>query len=297
MRRLALLAGVAAVAAGLGTIGSSGAHADAAVPTVGAETCASGSIRAIINGKQTCLRAGQRCVKRFERQYHRYGFHCHRGRLRADAWIALESRPLHLPRIEPGAACPRSTGKRVDPNFGIAYGDGPAYPVMSEVGTDGIVHYGNSRREGGWYYEKVLWVVDPSHRERTLVRGRQIDGPNQLRFELGSDPPKELRIRRWSTVESGWGHRPSETRIRAPGCYAYQADGKDFSTVIVFQVAPYDSEDRSPGRLSPTIPDWSFKQDQPVAVPKRGPSVPVGNPLLFAHFQGSEEGSEGASIG
>lgn len=220
-----------------------GAHNQAASPSgarlhVMTGTCRPGFVPGLINGKHRCLRAGQRCVKRFDRQYHRYGFHCHRGRLRADAWIVLESRPLHLPRIEPGAACPRSTGKRVDPTFGIAYGDGPAYPVMSEVGTDGIVHYGNARRGGGWYYEKVLWIVDPSHRERTLVRGRQIDGPHQLRFELGSDPPKELRIHRWGTVESGWGDRPSYSRIRAPGCYAYQADGKDFTTVVVFQAAP-----------------------------------------------------------
>jgi len=191
----------------------------------------------VINGKYRCLRAGQRCVKRFDRQYHRYGFHCHTGRLRGDAWIALESRPLHLPRIEPGAACPRSTGRQVDPNFGIAYGDGPAYPVMG-VGDDGVVHYGDSRREGGWYYVKVLWVVDPQHRERTLVRGLQIDGRSELRFEFGPEPAKELRIPRWGTVGSGWGHRPSESRIRAQGCYAYQADGRDFSTVIVFQAAP-----------------------------------------------------------
>jgi hypothetical protein len=35
----------------------------------------------VINGKQTCLKAGRRCNKRLDRQYHRYKFHCHAGRL------------------------------------------------------------------------------------------------------------------------------------------------------------------------------------------------------------------------
>jgi hypothetical protein len=79
-------------------------------------------------------------MKRFDRQYHRYGFHCHTGRLRADPWIALASRPLHLPRIAPGATCPRSAGGVVNPSFGVAYGDGPVYPVGLDLRGDGIVH-------------------------------------------------------------------------------------------------------------------------------------------------------------
>lgn len=242
MRRLALLAGVAAVAAGLGTVGSLGASRNTAAASGSAKTCAAGAVRAVINGKQTCLRAGQRCAKRFDRQYHRYGFHCHTGRLRADRWIALASRPLHLPQITPGAACPRSPGRVVNPNFGIAYGPGPVYPVGMEVGSDGIVHYGGAEPVRGWYGFKVLWITDP-RREDTLVRGRQLDGSNQLRFDTNAGIVPQLRIAGglvgWGTVRgSYWGHRPSEERVQAPGCYAFQADGKSFSTVIVFQAAP-----------------------------------------------------------
>jgi DNA-binding beta-propeller fold protein YncE len=43
--------------------------------------CQQGSVAAVIDGKKVCLRRGQRCDKRFDRQYHRYGFHCHSGRL------------------------------------------------------------------------------------------------------------------------------------------------------------------------------------------------------------------------
>jgi hypothetical protein len=43
--------------------------------------CPKGSVPALIGGKRTCLRAGRRCAKRLDRQYHRYRFHCHSGRL------------------------------------------------------------------------------------------------------------------------------------------------------------------------------------------------------------------------
>ena len=38
----------------------------------------------------------------------------------------------------------------------------------------------------------------------------------------------------------GQRYRPSYTRVRGPGCYAYQVDGTSFSRVIVFEaiVAP-----------------------------------------------------------
>ncbi len=205
MRRLALLVSLAAVAAALGTVGGLGASPPPATPSGGAKTCAAGSVRAVIGGRQRCLRAGQRCARRFDRQYHRYGFHCHTGRLRADQWLALESRPLHLPHLAPGAACPRSTGRIVNANFGPAYGDGPVYAAIG--GTDGTVHIGNSQQVNGWYALKVLWITDP-RREKTLIRGRQIDGPRQVRFDTDAGIVPGLRLAGWGTVSgSYWGHR------------------------------------------------------------------------------------------
>ncbi len=43
--------------------------------------CNGGSVAAVIAGKPVCLRRGLKCARRFDRQYHRYGFHCHSGRL------------------------------------------------------------------------------------------------------------------------------------------------------------------------------------------------------------------------
>jgi hypothetical protein len=55
--------------------------------------CAWGAVTSKIDGKQVCLRAGQRCERRLERQYHRYGFHCHAGQLQR----AVNARPLQQP--------------------------------------------------------------------------------------------------------------------------------------------------------------------------------------------------------
>jgi len=46
-----------------------------------ATRCARGSVAAVVEGKRVCLRRGQRCRTRLDRVYHRYGFHCHTGRL------------------------------------------------------------------------------------------------------------------------------------------------------------------------------------------------------------------------
>lgn len=46
----------------------------------------------MIAGKHACLRAGQGCKRPLDRQYHRYGFHCHSGRLASDP-----SQPNALP--------------------------------------------------------------------------------------------------------------------------------------------------------------------------------------------------------
>lgn len=52
------------------------------VQPVSLEHRRSGGFRhAIIGGRHKCLRTGQRCTRRYDRQYHRYGFHCHGRRL------------------------------------------------------------------------------------------------------------------------------------------------------------------------------------------------------------------------
>jgi pimeloyl-ACP methyl ester carboxylesterase len=43
--------------------------------------CPKGAVAATIAGKRVCLKSGQKCKSSRDGQYHRYGFHCHTGRL------------------------------------------------------------------------------------------------------------------------------------------------------------------------------------------------------------------------
>jgi hypothetical protein len=159
---------------------------------------------------------------------------------RTDPWKQLY-RPLHIPSIEPGSQCPVS---RADPNTnlprhgfsGPAWGRGPAYPVLgSDRPVLEFIYKDPPSSWSTWGGAKVLWVVSSRYRGRVLIRGRRLDGPDRLRFDGGRLPPLELRIRTPPPGWKRWRDRPSFTRIRTPGCYAYQIDGKPFSHLIVFE--------------------------------------------------------------
>jgi hypothetical protein len=47
-----------------------------------APACARGSVAALVGGKRVCLKAGNRCKARYNRQYRQHGFRCVKGRLR-----------------------------------------------------------------------------------------------------------------------------------------------------------------------------------------------------------------------
>jgi hypothetical protein len=58
-----------------------------------------------------------------------------------------------------------------------------------------------------------------------------------LRFDRGRPPAAEIRIPPYTApyYRGRARDRPSYTRVQAPGCYAYQVDGLDFSYTIVFE--------------------------------------------------------------
>jgi hypothetical protein len=167
-----------------------------------------------------------------------------------DVWKNLH-RPLHLPVVAASAPCPVSA-MNTEFDFGKygvqnGIGRGPAYPIGFEqpgsilniaVATDRRSVFYGSR----WSGQKVLWFVSPAYRGPVLIRGRQLDGANLVRFEGAGlrVPPAELRItknmaRAGGAAEYGQRERPSYTRLLGPGCYAYQVDGTTFSRTIVFR--------------------------------------------------------------
>jgi len=154
-------------------------------------------------------------------------------------WETLRGRPLDLPTLAPGEPCPTTVGRDVS-NFRAALGDGPIYPVG--LSYDAVLQFGYTGEFLGseWGGTKVLWLSSASYEGPALIRGHQIDGPNELRFDRGSPPPTELQCPLEGSAtspdqEPGWREVPSFTRVRAPGCYAYQVDGLDFTEVIVFR--------------------------------------------------------------
>lgn len=76
MRRI-LAATLAAIAIG-GLPATAPAQTASSPQAVIAKTCSRGYTHAVINGAHKCLRRGQYCSRPADRQYHRYGFHCHR---------------------------------------------------------------------------------------------------------------------------------------------------------------------------------------------------------------------------
>ena len=72
----------AVVLAVVGLVGLGGIGAGSAARSVAsAKPCPKGSVAAKIDGKRACLKPGQTCKRSLDKQYHRYGFHCHTGRL------------------------------------------------------------------------------------------------------------------------------------------------------------------------------------------------------------------------
>ena len=147
-------------------------------------------------------------------------------------------------------------------DLGIGLGTGPVYPILGEIATNtqqaqrlqtqGILQY---RPTGsfGWGGMKVLWIMHPSYRGLVLIRGHQLDGPHALGFNGGLDhvvvpgqgndvtAPPLPALRLVAPVPRStdpWENWPSQTRVQASGCYAYQVDGSTFSAVIVFQAVP-----------------------------------------------------------
>jgi hypothetical protein len=193
--------------------------------------CGKWAVAARVGGRVVCLRDYQRCVSRFATQYRRHGFDCAYGTL-LTRWDYLRRRPLTALRIAPGKPCPltNETG-RVGSLAGL--GSGPAYPI----GLHAVVTIRMPPPEGWgseWSGTKRVWLLDTRYAGRALVRGRQLDGPNEVRFVRGPQwtPQKMLNPIRELWVE---GDTPSLTRLIGPGCYAYQVDGRTFSYLVIFE--------------------------------------------------------------
>jgi hypothetical protein len=229
-----------------------------------------------------------------------------------DVWKTLH-RPLHVPKLAAGARCPTST---VDARFnfrkygvGEGIGRGPAYPILSGGVVTLVSGAGTVFAGSAWGGQKVLWFVSPRYKGPVLIRGKRVDASGFVRFDRGKHPAAELRIPAGTSesgnpgvADRGQRYRPSYTRLRAPGCYAFQVDGTTFSRRIVFEArkdAPSQDEWtklRRPLNLPTVVPG----QPCPVSAVDEGfdfgkygvgkgigpgPAWPIGQPGSVLRFQ------------
>ncbi len=147
-------------------------------------------------------------------------------------------RPLSLPTIRPGDECPVTMAGNEIANgqvTGFALGKPPVQPLI--FGQQPLLRQGtiffNAVGSRGWYTAATKWIGWPEYRGPVLIRGRQLDGPHKIVMESIVDP--QLGPGDTINGRDGWRQWPGGTYLRTPGCYAWQVDGTNFSTVIVFQ--------------------------------------------------------------
>lgn len=124
-----------------------------------------------------------------------------------------------------------------DPGLGPLFGEGPARPAGLAAGA--VLEYLSPVERSDWTDQtwggqKVLWAVDPAWRGPVLVRGRRLDAPGELAFEDPAQPELWLNTGFYQGRSGGWKDNPSFTRVRAPGCYAYQIDTDRGTWSIIF---------------------------------------------------------------
>jgi hypothetical protein len=149
-------------------------------------------------------------------------------------------RPLTLPKLAAGGSCPAITPRQVVDWSGLAIGLGPVYSVGYDA--SGNIRWAGSQQDGGWYYIKILWF-EPPGTGPIVIRGRQLDGPNQVGFGADPVPAPELVLDASDAVgvsneTPGWLSYVAYTRVRAAGCYAYQVDTASGSEIIGFEAGP-----------------------------------------------------------
>ncbi|HEV2659689.1 MAG TPA: hypothetical protein VGU68_03770 [Ktedonobacteraceae bacterium] len=163
----------------------------------------------------------------------------------------LANKPLHLPSVAAGAACPVSQIRSgVVPGRQYALGNGPVYLVVTNP-TPTIQYtvapfIGDTSSELGG--SRSIWAINPNYQGTVLIRGQQLGGNNPLRFNGGLDQVNsnsqgtepilnDLRLNGQQGQNSSWSSFVTFTRMQAPGCYGVQVDGQNFSEVIVFQAS------------------------------------------------------------
>jgi hypothetical protein len=151
----------------------------------------------------------------------------------------LRNRPLRLPVLKAGAACPASEGKEFNLSnvSGVAFLSGPEGVLIPQLGdvAHGIVDLAPSDVPG-WYGIKTHWLVGPAYTGVVVFRAMSLEGSGPISI-LSDAEPGALVIGSGVTANGadGWRDQPSGTYVKHAGCYGVQIDGTSFSRQLVFQ--------------------------------------------------------------
>lgn len=147
-------------------------------------------------------------------------------------------RPLRLPSIGITESCP-VTGLRFAPSprppDELVVGDGPVFPIGFYFGDGTLLEArAETRDDDGWYSRKVPWLY-VGYEGPVLIRAGRIDGPGAADVDFGDIGHKAgggvlVDVQSPYTLLA-----PGGTRVKGPGCYAYQVDGVGFGRIIVFR--------------------------------------------------------------
>jgi hypothetical protein len=86
-----------------------------------------------------------------------------------------------------------------------------------------------------WGGGRMRFAADPSVAGPVLIRGRRLGGGARVAFGPGERPAVELHLVVPRRGPRSWWTVAVYTRVQAPGCYAWQIDGRRFSRVVVFR--------------------------------------------------------------
>jgi hypothetical protein len=169
---------------------------------------------------------------------------------------ALRARPLRLPTLAAGQACPVTRAAPPDPappsGHPLGTGGPPSALGHAPVFPDARYFHGDRAElwvradttNPGWYSTKVPWASRTGYLGWVLIRTGRLDGPGRARVGLSLAGGPAISEALGVNVQADWQFWPGSTDVTAPGCYAYQVDGTSFTEIIVFhaELAP----DRSP---------------------------------------------------
>jgi len=166
----------------------------------------------------------------------------------------LRQRPLDLPALGPNGTCPETP----QPAKSVFFRKGQYQTIGGPVfGNHGPIYgWGGPETTGAHgYYFNVTWLSDASYRGLALVRGRRLDGTQQLVFAgplaagslVTTDTIEgkatrlfdELVLPSSSPSSSVWRQWPVLQGVPGGGCYGFQLDGPSFhDTFVVLVLVP-----------------------------------------------------------